>query len=62
MATPAPETSWELLTVNLGVAKVLAVEALCEAGLSFVCFDLYNNVVEVGKGEDSWLLRAYQDY
>jgi hypothetical protein len=53
MATPAPETSWELLTVNLGVAKVLAVEALCEAGLSFVCFDLYNNVVEVGKGEDS---------
>jgi hypothetical protein len=39
VATPAPETSWGLLAVDPSVTEPLAVVALCEAGLSFVCFD-----------------------
>jgi hypothetical protein len=34
------------------VAELLAVVALGEAALGLACFDLYNYVAEVGKGED----------
>jgi hypothetical protein len=51
MATPAPETSCGLLTVDPYVAEVLAVLTLCETTLDFVCFELYNDVMEDGKGE-----------
>jgi hypothetical protein len=35
------------------MAESLAVVALCEVGLCFVSFDLYNDVVEGSKGEVS---------
>jgi hypothetical protein len=35
------------------MSEVLAVVALCEAGLGFVCFNLYNDLMAVGKGEYS---------
>jgi hypothetical protein len=35
--------------VDPDVAEPLAVVALCEAGLDFVCFDLYDDVMDVGK-------------
>jgi len=39
--------------VDPDVAKLLAFVASCETGLSFVYFNLYDNVMEVDKGEDS---------
>jgi hypothetical protein len=33
---------------------LLAVKALCEAILDFIYFSLYNNIMEVGKVEDSF--------
>jgi len=44
---PTLETSCGLLAVDPDVAEPLAVVALCEASLHFVCFDLYNDVAEV---------------
>jgi hypothetical protein len=41
-----------LLAVDPDVAEPLTAVALCEAGLDFVCFDLYNNVAGLGKDED----------
>jgi hypothetical protein len=38
--SPAPETSWGLLAVGQKLAEVLVIVALCEAALSFICFDL----------------------
>jgi hypothetical protein len=51
--TSAPETFWRLLALDPDVAEPLVVVALYEAGLRFVRFGLYNNVAEVGEGEDS---------
>jgi hypothetical protein len=49
MATLAPETSRWLLAADPGVAEPLAVVALSEASLDFVCFNLHNDATEVGK-------------
>jgi len=51
-AIPAPEAYRGLLAVDSDVAEPLAVVPLGEAGLGFVCFDLYNDVMEVSKDED----------
>jgi hypothetical protein len=40
-----------LLAVEPDVDKPLQVVALCEVSMLFVCFDLYNYIAEVGKGE-----------
>jgi len=49
--------------VDPDVAKPLAVVLLCEVGLGFVCFDLYNYVAEVSEGEDLlFLLRTCQEH
>jgi hypothetical protein len=53
MAIPAPEASWGLLAVDPDVSESLAVVALCEAGRSSLCFNLYYDVTEVGKRNDS---------
>jgi hypothetical protein len=52
MATPVPDAPWGLLAVDPGMAERLEVVVLCEVGLSFVCFSLYNDVKEVAKSED----------
>jgi hypothetical protein len=59
MATLAPETFWGLLAMDSDVTEPLAVAALCEVGLVFVCFDLYYEVVDVGKGEDLRLCQGH---
>jgi len=57
MAIPAPDTHWELLALDQDVAEPLAVAALCEVGLALVCFNLYSDVTEAGKGDFPRLLR-----
>jgi hypothetical protein len=49
---PTSEIFRGLLTVDPDVGKPLLVVALCEVGLGFVFFDVYNDVAEVGEDED----------
>jgi hypothetical protein len=59
MANPAPEASWGQLAVDPDVAEALAAVPLFGTSFGLVIFDLYNDVTEAGKSEDSLgLLRA----
>jgi hypothetical protein len=51
VAAPTPQAAGRLFTVGPEVAKLLAVKALGEGGLGFVCLYLDANVAGAGEFE-----------
>jgi hypothetical protein len=52
MATPAPETSWWLVTVDPDVAEMLAVVALSKVSVEFVGSHFNADIKKVGDRKD----------